>query len=247
MNSIANTLVIFKRELKSYFESPVAYVFLIFFLILSNFFPFQVHKLYERNSADLFFFFFWQPWVYLLLVPAATMGLWAEERKSGTIELLFTMPITMSQAVMGKFLAAWAFMAIAIGLTFPVVLTTTYLGNPDMGPIIAGYAASILLAGTYVSVGMLMSAITRSQVVSFVLSLILCLVLLMIGWEPIMDLFVKWAPNWLVESVAAFGFMPYFESMRRGVISLSDVAYFASFIAFMVVATHVVLDNRKTA
>lgn len=247
MSNAGNILTILKRELKSYFESPVAYVFLVVFLILSNFMPFQVHKMYERNTADLFVFFFWQPWVYLLLVPAATMGLWAEERKSGTIELLLTMPITMSQAIIGKFLAAWAFMAIAIGLTFPIICTTKYLGNPDMGPIIAGYVASVLLAGVYVSIGMLMSSITRSQVISFVLSMILCFVLLLIGWDPVLDLFVKWAPNWLVEAVAAFGFMPYFESMRRGVLSLSDTAYFVSFMVFMIVATHVVLDNRKTA
>jgi ABC-2 type transport system permease protein len=185
--------------------------------------------------------------VYLLLVPAATMGLWAEERRTGTVELLLTMPITMAQAVMGKFLAAWVFLILAVALTIPVVFTMFYLGSPDGGVILCGYVGSVLLAGACVSVGMFTSALTRSTVISFVLSLLICLLLLLAGWPPVTDLFVRWAPNWLVNAVAAFSFMPHFESMQRGVIDVRDVAYYVSVIAFMFAATHVVLENRKSA
>jgi len=238
---------VFKREFTSYFEAPVAYVFMVVFLALTGFLTFSVSGFYERNMADLQPFFFWQPWVYLLLVPAATMGLWAEERRAGTIEVLLTMPVTVFEAVFGKFLAAWLFLTLSILLTFPIVLTTFYLGNPDPGTILSGYLGSILLAGAYVSVGMLASSLTRSQVISFVLALLICLLLLLAGWEPITGFFVRWAPNWLVAGVAAASFMPHFESMQRGVIDLGDIGYYASVIVFMTLATCVVVDNRKSA
>jgi len=241
------TLAIFKRELKAYFESPVAYVFLIVFLILLGFLTFSVTQFYERNTADLQPFFFWFPWVFLLLVPAASMTLWAEERRAGTIELLLTMPITLTQAILGKFLAAWAFITIGIFLTFPVVLTTIYLGAPDMGVIFAGYLGTILLAGAYVSVGMLTSSMTKSTVISFVLGLIFCLIFILAGWTPVTSFFDKWAPNWLVNAVASISFMPHFESMQRGVIDLRDIVYYLSVIIFMIIACHIVLENRKAA
>jgi len=247
MEATRNCIAIFRRELKSYFEAPVAYVFLVGFLVLTGFLTFSVSHYYERGLADLQAFFFWMPWVCLLLVPAATMGLWAEERRAGTIELLLTMPVTILQAIVGKFLAAWLFIAIAIGLTFPIVLTTAYLGDPDMGAIVSAYLGSLLLAGACVSVGMLTSCATRSQVISFVMSLLLCLVFLLAGWPPVTGLFVNWAPNWLVEGVAAFSFMPHFESLQRGVIDLRDLVYYASVIVFMICTAHVVLDNRKSA
>ena len=246
MDNLRMICTVFRRELKSYFQAPVAYVFLVVFLLLTGFLTFSVAHFYERGMADLQSFFFWHPWVYLLLVPAATMGLWAEERHTGTIELLLTMPLTMTQAILGKFLAAWAFISLAVVLTFPVVLTTAYLGNPDLGVIVAAYIGSILMAGAYVSVGMLTSSISRSQVIGFVLALLTCLVLLLAGWEPITSFFVKWSPK-LAEAVAAFSFMPHFESIQRGVLDLRDLAYFASMIVFMLLATHVVLDNRKSA
>lgn len=242
-----HSLAIFKRELKSYFESPVAYVFLVAFLVLVGFLTFSVSHYYERGMADLQPFFFWHPWVFLLLVPAATMGLWASERESGTLELLLTMPITMAEALLGKFLAAWCFIALAVALTFPIVITTAYLGDPDMGVVLCGYFSSILLAGTYVSVGMLTSSMTRNQVISFVLSLAICLLLLLAGWEPVIGFFTRWAPVWLVDTVAAFSFIPHYESIRRGVIDVHDIAYYASVIVFMFFATHVVLENRRSA
>jgi ABC-2 type transport system permease protein len=247
MESVSNTMIIVKRELKSYFESPVAYVFLIAFLMLLGFFTFSVSHYYEAGQADLRPFFFWHPWVYLLLVPAASMRLWAEERRQGTIELLLTLPVTLPQAIMGKFVAAWAFLALALALTFPVVITTAYLGNPDPGVIVGGYLGSILLLGTYLSVGMLASAMTRNQVISFVVSLLGCLFLLLAGWPPVTEMLVRWAPNWLVDAVAAFSVMPHFESIQRGVLDLRDVGYYLSVIVVMLFATHLALESRKTA
>lgn len=245
MEGLHNIAVIGKRELKSYFESPVAYVFMIVFLMLVGFLTFFVSGFYEGRQANLRPFFFWHPWVYLLLVPAASMRLWAEERRTGTIELLLTMPITMMQSIVGKFLAAWCFLTIALLLTFPIVLSTIFLGSPDMGAVIGGYVGSILLAGTYLAVGTLTSAMTRNQVISFVLALVLCFVLLIAGWQPFTSMFAKWAPEWLVSGVAAFSFMPHFESLQRGVIDLRDVLYYASVMVFMLTATHIVLEGKK--
>ena len=247
MSGIHSVTAVFKREIKSYFEAPVAYVFMVGFLVMTGFLTFAVTQFYERRLADLQPFFFWHPWVYLLLVPAATMGLWAEERRSGTIELLLTMPVTMGQTIIGKFLAAWAFIVAGLVLTFPVVLTTLYLGSPDLGVVLAGYIGSALLAGACVATGMLASSLTRSQVISFVLALLMCLLLVLAGWPPVTDLFVRWAPNWLVEAVAGMSFMPHYESLQRGVIDARDVVYYLSVIVFMVFATHVVLENRKSA
>ncbi len=246
MDSIRNIKAIFKREIKSYFQSPVAYVFMVVFLVLTGFLTFSVTRFYERQAADLQPFFFWLPWVFLLLVPAGTMGLWAEERRAHTIELLLTMPVTMCEAIMGKFLAAWAFIGISIALTFPIVITTSYLGDPDMGAVISGYVGAILLAGAYVSVGILTSSMTRSQVISFVLSLVFCLILVLAGWDPVTGAFSKWAPK-LAELIASFSFITHFESIQRGVIDLRDVIYYISVMAFMLAATHVVLNNRKSA
>lgn len=242
-----SALVIFRRELKGFFESPVAYVFLVVFLLLMGFLTFSVFDFYGRGMSDLNPFFWWHPIVFLFLVPAATMGLWAEERRSGTMELLLTMPVTLGQAVVGKFLAAWLFMIIAIVLTCPIVFTVAYLGSPDYGAVLSGYLGSILLAGAYVSVGCVASAFTRNQVISFVISLVACLLLFMAGWEPVIQFFSGWAPTWIVDFVAAFSVMPHFVSMGRGVIDIEDLGYFASVILFMLFSAHLVLENRKSA
>jgi ABC-2 type transport system permease protein len=247
MDSMRNVAAIFRREIKSYFESPVAYVFMVVFLVLLGFLTFAVAHYYERGAADLEPFFFWHPWVYLLLVPAATMGLWAEESRTGSIELLLTMPITTLQAVMGKYLAAWAFISLSVILTFPVVITSAYLGSPDMGVVLCAYLGSIVLAGAYVAIGMLASSLSSSQVISFVLALLTCMLLLLAGWEPVTGMLVRWAPNWLVDAVASFSFMPHYESIQRGVINLRDIAYYASMILFMIFSTHLVIENRKSA
>lgn len=250
MDCIHNTKAVLKRELKSYFESPVAYVFLVVFLMLTAFLTFAVGRYYENGQADLRAFFWWHPWVYLILVPASAMRLWAEERRSGTIELLLTMPVTLSQAILGKFLAAWAFLAIALALTFPIVITTYYLGEPDSGVIVTGYLGSFLLAGAYLSVGILTSAMTRNQVISFVLSVVICLFLLLAGWPPVTDFLVRAVQDnpglqWLLHGITSFSFMPHYESIQRGVLALRDLVYYASVIAFMLFSTQLVLENRK--
>jgi len=247
MDSIRNITAITKRELGSYFESPVAYVFMVVFLVLIGFLTFFVSRFYEAGQADLRPFFFWHPWMFLILVPAVAMRLWAEERRSGTIETLLTLPITMTQATLGKFIAAWIFLALAILLTFPIVLTTAYLGAPDRGAIMGGYLGSVLLAGAYLSVGMLTSAFTRNQVISFVLAVVICLFLLLAGWPPVTDLVARWAPDWLVQGVAAFSFMPHYEAFQKGVLDIRDFAYYFSIMIFMLFGTNLVLENRKSA
>lgn len=247
MEAVRNTWAILKRELLSYFESPVAYVFLIVSLMLMGFLTFFVNRFYEQGQADLRAFFVLCPWVFLLLVPAAGMRLWSEERRAGTIETLLTLPLTLTQAIVGKFVAAWIFVGLAVVLTFPLVLTTVYLGAPDKGVIIGGYAGSLLLAGTYLSVCMFTSALTRNQVISFVLSLVICLFMLLAGWPPVTDILDKWAAEWMVRAVAALSFMPHFESIQRGVVDLRDILYYASVMIFMLCATHTVIQNRKAA
>jgi ABC-2 type transport system permease protein len=239
------TGIMLRRELKSYFQSPIAYVFLVGFLLLVGFLTFMVGGFFEMGQADLRFFFFWHPWVYLLLVPAASMRLWAEERKSGTIELLLTLPVTLPQALAAKFLAAWLFLILALALTSPIVFTGLYLGHPDLGAIVAGYVGSALLAGAYLSVGLFASALTRNQVISFVVALLICLFLLLAGWPPVVSMFNRWAPDWLVRTVAAFGVMPYFESATRGVLDIRDIAYFLSVMVVLLLATHWTVENRK--
>ncbi len=247
MDFTRNTKAILKRELMSYFESPVAYVFMVVFLMLIGFLTFFVSRYYEHGQADLRGFFFWHPWMFLILVPAATMRLWAEERRTGTIETLLTLPVTITQAILGKFVAAWIFIAIILALTFPIVLTTAYLGDPDRGAILGGYIGSLLLAGACLAVGVLTSALTRNQVISFVLSLVICLFLLLAGWPPVTDLLVHWAPEWLVRGVTAFSFMPHYEAFQKGVLDLRDFAYYLSVITFMLFGTHLVLESRKAA
>jgi ABC-2 type transport system permease protein len=241
-----SVITIFKRELKAYFGSPVAYVFLVAFLALTGFLTFSVSMYFERREADLTWFFLWHPWVYLLLVPAATMGVWAEERRTGTIELLLTLPVTLAETLLGKFLAAWSFIAIALALTFPIVVTTAWLGDPDMGAVACGYVGSLLLAGACVAVGTLTSALSRNQVVSFVLALTACLLLILAGYEPVTNLFVRWAPR-LVDAVAACSFMRHFDALRRGVIDLYDIAYYAGVMVFTLTAAHVVINSRKAS
>lgn len=247
MEFVRNTKAIAKREIAAYFGSPVAYVFMVVFLVLMGFLTFFVSQLYESGQADLRPFFMWHPWLFLILVPAAAMSLFAEERRSGTLETLLTLPITLFEVILGKFIAAWIFLAIAIALTFPVVLTACYLGDPDMGTVIGGYTGSILLAGACLSVGILTSALTRSQVISFVLSVVICLFLLLAGWPPVTGILVRWAPAWLIDGVASFSLMPHYESFQKGVFDLRDFAYYVSVMAFMLFGTHVALNNRRSA
>ncbi len=248
MSNLKNIKTISQREFKSYFNSPVAYVFLVAFLVLVGFLTFGVTMFYERRQANLMPFFFWHPWVYLLLVPAATMGTWAEERRTGTIELLLTLPVTLVETLIGKFLAAWAFIGIALGLTFPIVLTTGWLGQPDWGAVLCGYLGSLLLSGACVAIGIFASALSRSQVISFVIALAICLFMLIIGFDPVINAVAGWGvPSSVVNAVASCSLMQHFDSMRRGVIDFYDIAYYLGVMVFMLAAAHVVTDNRKAS
>ena len=239
--------VIAKRELKGYFTSPLAYVFIVIFLVLCGFFTFNVSRFYDADQADLRPFFVWHPWLFLFLIPSVAMRLWAEERRSGTLEILFTLPVTVGQAVVAKFLAAWVFIAIALGLTFPLVLTVAYLGNPDGGMIAAGYLGSFLMAGAYLAVGSFSSALSRSQVIGFIIAVVLCLFFVLAGWPPVTNALSQWAPAAVVSFVSNLGFMPHYDAIQRGIIDTRDLIYYASFITFMLVANAALLNLRRAS
>src|SRR5690349_1601484 len=228
---MSGVITVFKRELKSYFATPVAYVFIVIFLILSGAFTFYLGNFYERGQADLQPFFNFHTILYLFLVPAVSMRLWAEERKSGTIELLLTLPVTMWQAVFGKFLAAWVFIGIALALTFPIWITVNYLGSPDNGAIFASYIGSFLMAGAFLAIGSCISATTRNQVVAFILTVVVCFVLMMAGYPIVLDVFSSFAPQGVVDSIASLSFLTHFASISKGVFDLRDLVYFVLMIA----------------
>jgi ABC-2 type transport system permease protein len=237
--------VIFKRELASYFATPLAYVFIVIFLVLSGVFTFYLGGFFESGQANLAPFFNFHPWLYLFLVPAIAMRLWAEERKSGTIELLMTLPITRFDAVTGKFLAAWAFAGLALLLTFPMIVTVNYLGEPDNGAIVTGYIGSWLLAGAYLAIGSCMSALAKNQVIAFILAVSVCFLFIVSGFPMVLDGFSGWAPQWLVDAVASLSFLSRFEAISKGVIDLRDLLYFVTLIAAWLAATAVVIDLKK--
>ena len=234
-----------KRELGGYFTSPVAYVFLVIFLLLTGFFTFTAGSFFERGEASLAAFFGWHPWLFLVLVPAVGMRVWAEERRSGTIELLLTLPIAPWQAIVAKFLASWAFLAVALVLTFPAVVTVNLLGTPDNGIIAAGYLGSLLLAGAYLAITCMTSAMTRNQVVALILSVVICLFLILAGFNPVTDLLARWASPALVDTIAAFSVVTHFDGFQRGVIDARDFVFFLSVIAFALFATGVVIRSHR--
>jgi ABC-2 type transport system permease protein len=236
---------IVKRELASYFTSPVAYVFLVIFLLLTGFFTFTAGNFLERGEASLAAFFGWHPWVYLVLVPAVGMRLWAEERRSGTMELLLTMPVAPWQAIVAKFLASWLFLALALALTFPAIVTVNLLGDPDNGMIAAGYLGSLLLAGAYLAITCMTSAMTRNQVVAFILAVVVCLFLILAGFNPVTDLRVRWASPAVVDTIAAFSVVTHFDGFQRGVIDARDLVFFLSIIGFALFATGVIIRGHR--
>jgi len=240
-----NVGIIMRRELTSYFATPLAYIFILIFLVLANAFTFYLGSFYERGNADLESFFGFHPWLYLFLIPAISMRLWAEERKSGSIELLMTQPVTLWEAVLGKFFAAWIFSALALGLTFPLWITVNYLGSPDNGTILAAYVGSLLLAGGFLAVGSCMSALTSNQVVAFILSVVACFLLLLAGFPLVLDVFRSWAPQAIVSAVASLSFLTHYDSIQKGVIDVRDLLYFGMLIAFFLIATSIALDLRK--
>ena len=236
---------LFRRELQSYFATPVAYVFIVIYLVLMGTFTFYLGQFYERGQADLSSFFNFHPWLYLFLVPAISMRLWAEERKTGSIELLMTMPITAWQAVLGKFLAAWAFTGIALALTFPVWITVNYLGNPDNGAILAGYVGGMLMAGGFLAIGACLSATTRNQVIAFVITIVVCFGFLLSGFPMVLDLFSGWAPQALVDGIASLSFLTHFANISKGVIDFRDLVYFGLLIGSFLYANTIVLQWRQ--
>jgi len=240
-----NVGIIMRRELASYFATPLAYVFIVIFLLLANWFTFYLGAFYERGQADLDSFFAFLPWLYLFLIPALSMKLWAEERNSGSIELLMTQPVTLREAVLGKFLAAWIFTGFALALTFPLWITVNFLGSPDNGAILAAYLGSLLLAGGFLAIGSCMSALTRNQVVAFILGVVACFAFLLAGFPLVLDVFRSWAPQALTDAIASLSFLTHFDSIRKGVIDVRDLLYFAMLIGFFLLATTITLELRK--
>jgi ABC-2 type transport system permease protein len=237
--------VILKRELASYFATPVAYIFIIIFLMLSGVFTFYLGQFFERGQADLTSFFNFIPWLYIVLVPAVSMRLWSEERRSGTIELIMTLPLSTFQVVIGKFLAAWLFIGLALILTFPQWLTVNYLGDPDNGVILAGYIGAWFMSGGFLAIGSCLSAATKNQIVAFILTLVVCFVLVVSGFPIVQDVFSSWAPLWLVDAVSNVSFLSHFNAISRGVIDLRDFVYFAVMIVAFLYATALVVDMKK--
>jgi len=247
MSAVSHVKTIAKRELSGYFASPVAYVFIVIFLLLTGFFTFMAGGFFERGEASLVSFFLWHPWLYLFLVPAVGMRLWSEERRLGTMELLLTMPITAWEAIVGKFLASWLFLALALVLTFPVLMTVNYLGHPDNGVILAGYIGSLLLAGSYLAISCMTSALTRNQVVSFILSVVICLFLILAGWPPVTRLLDQFSDSFprLVAAVAAFSVMTHFEGFQHGVVDSRDLVFFLAVIFFSLFTTSVIIRSHR--
>jgi ABC-2 type transport system permease protein len=239
-------LPVFKREFAAYFATPLAYVFIVIFLFTMGAFTFYVGHFYENGIADLSVFFAYHPWLYLFLVPAISMRLWAEERRSGTMELLLTLPVPVWATVVGKHLAAWAFTGIALLLTFPIWLTVNYLGNPDNGVILASYIGSFLVAGSYLAIGSCISATTSNQVIAFVVSVVVCFLFTVSGTPLVLDFFRAWAPLTLVDAVSSFSFVTHFSAITTGVLDLRDLVFFVSLMALFLAANVVVVDMKKS-
>ena len=244
---MSRIITILKRELMAYFATPVAYVFIVIFLLMTGVFTFHIGGFYERGQADLEPFFRFHPWLYMLLIPAISMRLWSEERKTGTLELLMTLPVSLVEAVIGKFLAAWCFTTIALALTFPVWITVNYLGDPDNTVIAAGYLGSLLLAGGCLAIGSCISALTKNQVIAFVISFIICFAFNLSGFPVVLDLFSTWAPQVIVDAISSFSFLTHFESILKGVVDVRDIIYFASLIAFWLYANTLAIEAKKSS
>ncbi len=240
-----NIITIFRRELNSYFTTPVAYVFIVIFLIMSGALTFYLGNYYERGQADLVPFFQFHPWLYLFLVPAIAMRLWAEERKTGSIEMLMTLPISITQSVLGKYLAAWMFIGIALMLTFPMWITVNYLGNPDNGVIFTAYLGSFLMAGGFLAIGACISATTKNQVIAFIITVVICFVFLLAGSTLVLSFFKVWVPQNIVDAISSLSFLTHYVSLAKGVVDLRDIIYFLTLIGFWLYANVLVVEMKK--
>jgi len=243
---VRELFAVFKREFAAYFATPLAYVFIVIFLFAMGAFTFYIGHFFNNDTADLQVFFGFHPWLYLFLVPAISMRLWAEERRSGTMELLLTLPIPLAATVAGKYLAAWAFTGVALLLTFPIWITVNYLGHPDNGVIFASYVGSFLMAGAYLAIGACISASTKNQVIAFVVSVVVCFLFTISGAPLVLDFFRAWAPLALVNAISSFSFLTHFTAISAGVIDLRDIIFFLSLIALFLAANVVIVDLKKT-
>ena len=242
---MSNLGIIFKRELYSYFATPLAYVFIVIFLITNGIFTFDLGGFFLRGQADLLPFFGFHPWLYLFMVPAIAMTLWADERKTGTIELLLTLPVRLVDAVLGKFLAAWVLTGIALTLTFPIWVTVNYLGDPDNGVIVAAYLGSWFMAGGFLAIGSGMSACTKTSVIAFILTVAICFLFVIMGSPILLNTFPSWVPQWLVDAFSAMGFLTHFDSIAKGVLDIRDFLFFSVFIGGWLLASAIVIEMKK--
>jgi ABC-2 type transport system permease protein len=240
-----NIWIIMKRELGAYFGTTLAYVFVIIFVAMTAAFAFRVGNFFARGQADLQPFFQYHPWLYLILVPAVAMRLWAEERKSGSIELLMTLPVSTWQAILGKFLAAWAFVGVALLLTFPMWITVNYLGSPDNGVVFASYVGSFLMAGAFLAIGSFISALTKNQVVAFIVSAAVCFLFVMSSYPLVLDFFRGWAPDFIISGIEAMSFLSHFGEITKGVISFSSLFFYFSLIVFFLFANTLAVEQKK--
>ena len=242
---MGRTLTISRRELAAYFSTPLAYVFIVIFLALAGSVTFYFGGFFDRNQADLQPFFAFHPWLYLFLIPAVGMRLWAEERKSGTLELLLTLPLTTVDSVLGKFLAAWIFAGIALALTFPIWITVNWLGDPDNGVIVASYIGSWLMAGAFLAIGGFVSALTRNQVIAFVIGAAVCFLFLMSGLDVVQGAVRGWAPPYVVELLGSLSFLVHFERVLKGVLDIRDLIFFFSVMGVFLFANVIVVELKK--
>ena len=242
-----NIFIIAKRELKNYFATPLAYIFLVIFLALTGSFAFYIGRFFSSEQASLQVFFTYHPWLYMMLMPAIAMRLWAEERKSGTIEILMTLPVSTTETVLGKYFAAWLFSGIALLLTFPIWVSVNWLGSPDNGVIIASYLGSFFMAGAFLSIGSCISALTKNQVIAFIVAATVCFLFTMSGLDMVLDFFRSWAPEIVVQTIASMSFLTHFSAILKGVIDLRDLIYFLSLIAFWLFANVIIIDQKKAA
>ncbi|MEN2494923.1 MAG: hypothetical protein TECD_00833 [Hyphomicrobiaceae bacterium hypho_1] len=237
--------IVFQREFNAYFDTAVAYVYVSIFVALTNTFAFYIGNFFVRGQADLKVFFQYHPWIYIILIPAIAMRLWAEERKSGTIELLMTLPITTSHAVIGKFLAAWAFVGVALIVTFPMWLTVNYLGIPDNGVIFVSYIGSFLMAGAFLAIGSFVSALTKNQMIAFIVASLICFILVMSSYPLVLGFFRNWAPDFVVSALEAVSFLTHFQQITQGLITLPTLFFYTSLIVFFLFANTLVIEHNK--
>jgi ABC-2 type transport system permease protein len=239
--------IVAKREFAAYFATPLAGVFLTIFVAATGAFAFYIGGFFDRGQANLYSFFAYHPWLYLLLVPAVAMRLWAEERKSGTIELLMTLPISPWEAILGKFAAAWAFIGLALVLTFPMWITVNVLGDPDNGIILTSYIGSFLMAGAFLAIGSFVSALTKNQVIAFILATTICFLFVMSGMELVQNTLRTWAPGIVAQAIGSMSFLSHFEQITRGVLDLTTIVFFLSLIAFALFANVIAVEQKKAA